>query len=84
MGLVRLRPERRIGIETIRADKSEKKDDRVVFTDPKSGAETRLVEVELSHRNDPLTWEMVKDGFGGKKIEKWARKGQPSLRKASA
>ncbi|MCB1460896.1 MAG: strawberry notch family protein [Nitratireductor sp.] len=62
-----------LGIETIRADKSEKKDDRVVFTDPKSGAETRLVEVELSHRNDPLTWEMVKDGFGGKKIEKWAR-----------
>ena len=45
-----------VGMETIRADKIHKTEDRSIATEPESGAETRYVQLELSTRRTPLSW----------------------------
>lgn len=50
------------GTETFRADKINKVSDKVVYTDPESGAETRHVKLQVSKRNHPVSFEDVQSG----------------------
>ncbi len=48
-----------VGTETFRADRIAKKEDRVVYTDPRSGAETRYVRLETSHKTKPVSFDEI-------------------------
>lgn len=50
-----------LGVETVPVDGFEILDDRIVRTDPRSGATTHLLRVELARRLRPLTLERVLD-----------------------
>jgi tRNA G10 N-methylase Trm11 len=43
-----------VGLENFRADKVEVKDEKTVYTEEKSGAETKYVELEASYKIEPL------------------------------
>lgn len=45
------------GVETYKADKINKAEERTVFTDPRSGAETKYVRLETLNRNHPVGFE---------------------------
>lgn len=46
-----------VGLENYRADRIRELDEKIVFVDEKSGAETKYVELEASYKNVPLTFE---------------------------
>jgi hypothetical protein len=48
-----------IGVETVLVDRFEILEDRVLRTDPRSGATTHLLSVELARRLRPLTFERL-------------------------
>jgi len=50
------------GIETVRADRIDKVEDRVVYTHAETGAETKYVKVKLSTRIVPVTWDNLQAG----------------------
>ena len=50
------------GVETVKADRITKEEDRPVYTDPESGAETRYARLAVSNRNHPATFEQIVDG----------------------
>lgn len=57
-----------IGLENFKADKVNIQDEKTVFTEDKSGAETKYVELEASHRNKPVSFSQASkisrfDGF---------------------
>lgn len=58
------------GIETVRADKITKLDDRVVYTH-ESGAETRYVKVNVARKSHPRTWKNLP-----KNVESYVRSNQ--------
>ena len=45
------------GVETYRADKITKQSEQTVFTDPRSGAETKHVHLEVHTKNEPADFE---------------------------
>jgi predicted RNA methylase len=54
-----------VGLETIRAEGGiTKKNEQVVYTDPVSGAETKVVEVTLRHRQHPVDFEGLHKRYG--------------------
>lgn len=48
-----------LGVETIPVDGFEILDDRIVRTDPRSGATTHLLRIELERRLRPMRWERL-------------------------
>jgi predicted RNA methylase/proteasome lid subunit RPN8/RPN11 len=48
-----------VGMETIRADKISKVQERVIATDATTGAETKYVELKVAHKTQPLTWDKL-------------------------
>jgi len=64
------------GVETILADRVRKVKDRVVYTDPESGAQTRHVELELSDKAHPRTFAEITacgEPTRGRAVEFFAR-----------
>ncbi len=53
-----------IGLETVTADRTAKRAERTVYTDPASGAETRHVEITLSHKNHPIPFDRIRAARG--------------------
>ena len=49
-----------MGLENFRADKVKVAEEKTVYTDEKSGAETKYLGLEASHKNTKLTYEEVK------------------------
>ena len=47
------------GVETYKADKIEKKQDQVVYTDPSSGAETRHVQLQVHNKTNPMDFDTI-------------------------
>jgi hypothetical protein len=45
------------GVETYKADKISKVSEQVVYTDPRSGAETKHVHLNAQNRNEPVSFE---------------------------
>lgn len=64
-----------VGLETVRADRITKKSERDIYRDPKSGAITKIVELELAWVTDPVTWDDLQAGkrFHGRSVEFFAR-----------
>ncbi len=48
-----------VGVETFKADGIDKVADQVVYTEPRTGAETRHVQLSVKTRNHPLDFETV-------------------------
>lgn len=46
-----------VGTETLKADRITKEDDRIVHTDPQSGAETRYVRLKVENKTAPKSFE---------------------------
>lgn len=67
-----------LGTETLRADSILKEEDRVVFTEPNTGVETRYVRLRVGHKTKPLPFTEVKKGvrLGGKKPKGYVRNGK--------
>jgi hypothetical protein len=49
------------GVETLKADGIDKKSEKVIATDPKTGSETRYVELLVRHRNHPRDWQALQE-----------------------
>jgi P-loop containing NTP hydrolase pore-1/C-terminal domain on Strawberry notch homologue/Large polyvalent protein associated domain 38/ddrB-like ParB superfamily domain len=47
------------GVETLKADRLTKQHESVVYTDPKSGAETKYVRLSQENRNNPRSFDSV-------------------------
>lgn len=61
-----------VGVETYKADRLVKVSDQVVYTDPRSGAETKHVHVSVQNRNHPVSFADTlagKNKTGGKTPE---------------
>lgn len=64
------------GVETYKADKISKASEQVVYTDPRSGAETKHVHLITQHRNNPVGFEATLAGrnkTAGKKPERFVQ-----------
>ena len=48
-----------VGVETIRAERTRKTDERLVYTHPRSGATTQVVTLELTRRTEIVDWDEV-------------------------
>jgi hypothetical protein len=48
-----------VGVETIRAERTVKTDERLVYTHPRSGATTQVVTLELTRRTEVVDWSEV-------------------------
>ena len=48
-----------VGVETIRAERTVKTDERLVYTHPRSGATTQVVTLELTRRTEIVDWDDV-------------------------
>ena len=48
-----------VGVETIRAERTVKTDERLVYTHPRSGATTQVVTLELTRRTEVVDWAEV-------------------------
>jgi hypothetical protein len=48
-----------VGVETIRAERTVKTDERLVYTHPRSGAMTQVVTLELTRRTEVVDWAEV-------------------------
>ena len=55
-----------LGVETVPVDAFEILDDRIIRTDPRSGARTHLLRVELARRLRPMRLERLLELFGPK------------------
>lgn len=64
-----------LGTETLRADSIDKAEERVVFTEPATGVETRYVKLRVGRKAKPLKFSEVKDGtrLGGRKPDNYVR-----------
>lgn len=61
-----------VGVETYKADKIGKVSEQTVYTDPRSGAETRHVHLSVQNRNHPIGFDATMAGenkTGGRKPE---------------
>lgn len=47
------------GVETVRAHKITKNGEQVVFTDKRSGAQTKMLDLTLTHKTNPLQFEQI-------------------------
>ncbi|OZC01435.1 strawberry notch-like NTP hydrolase domain-containing protein [Rubricoccus marinus] len=56
-----------VGVETIRAERTVKTDERLVYTHPRSGATTQVVTLELTRRTEIVEWD---------DIWRWAKEAQ--------
>lgn len=48
-----------VGVETVKADGIGKVSEQVVYTDERSGAETKYVHLTQKHRNRPVSWVQI-------------------------
>ena len=48
-----------VGVETIRAERTVKTDERLVYTHPRSGATTQVVTLELTRRTEIVDWSEI-------------------------
>lgn len=67
-----------VGTETLRADSVEKAEEKVVYTEPRTGVETRYVKLRVGRKVKPLTFERAAkgEGLGGRKPRGFVRNEQ--------